>query len=213
MGYIIIGQGRRRPNNVDGLGLDWPSWTPWGKTDEQKAAETIANINQAIDQFRQAHEKAIALYNAGLLTEKTRQKHVELRDKLNNLLIKIFDAVSPEEYLEIHNYLANVRADVGLGIAPLLIIGGIALVAAVAVTAITVNRQITEHNKELETEIQKIELVRQGKAPAKILDEKPSADESIIEKLLGVSPAMIIGAVAVVALAPGAIKYIKGKIV
>lgn len=213
MGYVTARAIKQHPPG-SGLGFDpfglWRLGPLFGKSDEQKAAETIANINQAVNEFKEAHQKAVALYWAGLLSDKLREKHVELRDDLNGLLIKLFDAVSPEEYLEIHNYLARVREDVGLGLAPLLIIGGIALVAAAMGGAITVNRAITSHNKDLENEMAKIEMVQSGIAPVSILEEKEGG--SFFEKLFGIDPMMIGAAVLAIAMAPTAFKYIKRKL-
>lgn len=213
MGYVTARRIRqRRPDT--GLGADpfglWRFGLLFGKSDEQKAAEAMANINQAVNEFKEAHDKAVALYQAGLLSDRLRDRHVKLRDDLNGLLIKIFDAVSPEEYLEIHNYLARVREEVGLGLAPLAIIGGIVFVAAVAGTAITVNRAITSHNKDLENEMAKIEMVQGGMAPASILEEKES--KPFFEKLFGIDPMMIGAAVLAIALAPTAFKYVKGRL-
>lgn len=211
MAYIT----KTRPNRVEspGLGFDWPSWVPWGKSDEEKAAETISNVNQAVEQFRQAHEKAVALYQAGLLSDKLRQRHVELRDDLNNLLVKIFDAVSPQEYLDIHNYLAQVRSDVGLGLAPLIIIGAIALVAAAAATAVTVNRNITKHNKELDVEIAKIDLVQQGKASPDIINKGNGGNgKSFFEEIFGIDPKLLMAAALLVPAIPFGYKFLKKRI-
>jgi len=168
------------PNTIGEVGF-WPFSS---KSDEEKARENLANLNQAIDNFRRAHEIAVELYQAGQLPDKLRDRHVKMRDKINGKLVSIMNAVTPEEYLEIHNYLANVRQDVGLGLVPLIILGivGISALAALGGTAALLKDSFN-HAKELE-------LVASGKAPADIL--KKEEGKGTIEKLLGFDPRLLV---------------------
>jgi len=188
------------PNTMGDLGI-WPFSS---KSDEEKARENLVNMNQAIDNFRRAHEIAVALYQAGQLPDKLRDKHVKMRDKINSKLVTIMNAVTPEEYLDIHNYLANVRADVGLGILPLVILGiaGIAALAALGGTAALLKDSFN-HAKELE-------LVASGKAPADIL-KKPES-KGTIEKLLGFDPKLLLLVGGAIVVAPWVIPYVKRAI-
>jgi len=187
------------PIGTTELGIDlWPFGKK--KTDAEKAAETLAYINKAIQDFKRAHEAAVILYRAGQLSEKLRKKHVELRDKINNqLLIKIMNAVSPQEYLEIHNYLANVRKDVGLAIAPLILLGvGILIVSALYSTAKEVSKAVENHGKEVQAE-----LLQSGKlSKEEYLELQKQRDssggDSWLQKLTGIDPApLVLGGVLI----------------
>jgi hypothetical protein len=169
------------------LGIGPRDLWPFGskKTEEQKAAENLALVNESVQNFKHAHEVAVRLYRQGKLPEKLRKKHVELRDKINNqLLIKIMNSVSPQEYLEIHNYLANVRKDVGLEIAPLLLaIGGIIALSALTGAA-ALAKESFNHAKELD-------LVESGQITgeqyAEIQKERDKGGgDSWIQKLFGI---------------------------
>ena len=207
MAYINLGQitartskgyKRRTPNTAArsdlGVWYDPFNWFGGGQTDEQKAAENLANINKAVQEFKRAHEIAVALYRKGQLPDDLRRKHVELRDKINNTLVSIMNNVSPQEYLAIHNFFADVRKDVGLAILPLIIIGGVLVVASLVGTA-ALYKSAQNHTKELE-------LVAAGKlTPAELISlrEKDSGGGSNwIEKLTGINPMYLaVGALAI----------------
>lgn len=126
-------------------------------------------------------------YDAGLKTIVDRQN--ELMFELRNLYADMYPSLNPTQQSLLYNWIVKATGQLrtvsdtlgNLGIAPIIIIAGVAITALTATALVAWHRQISLQREALKQQAALIPLVAEGKVPADVL--KPMTSPSISQTI------------------------------
>lgn len=159
------------------------------ESDVQEAFGSFYDDFGQVMQFHDAIQKMApyvgrnAQYDAGLKSIVARQN--ELMFNLRNLYADMYPSLNPTQQTLLYNWIVKATGQLrsvsdslgNLGIAPIIIIAGVALTALTATALVAWHRQISVQRQALEQQAALIPLVAEGKVPADVL--KPIVTPSI----------------------------------